>query len=250
MLLSLLSRDEQCAVCETTLHSFNGCILLSSRPLLTHPYVLLTCLGHCTVHERPIQYHLSFRGKINAKHCKDCPQLFQMETRMSHICAVYDKISHRSVRGIQLIAHFPQKFPQIQMVCNPKKYPRLQIRFLENLPQVFFQQQKLQQASQLWYHFTLLDRSITAFEHPAGMGMSLGTQSCLPLLQCSIIMKALQRSSSKPLPFREARDLEAGKTSCHVRISRSSLQPTLLPSQLQHLPGYLQNQGHNAPDDC
>lgn len=61
----------------------------------------------------------------------------KVETRMSHICALYDGVSHSSVRGIQLIAHFPQMFPYIQMACNPKKYSRLQIRFLENLSQVF-----------------------------------------------------------------------------------------------------------------
>lgn len=55
------------------------------------------------------------------------------------------------------------------------------------------------------------------------MGMSLGTQrSHLPLCQCSIIMKALQCSSSKPFPFREARNLEIVKRSHHVRIGMSS----------------------------
>lgn len=99
-----------------------------------------------------------------------------------------------------------------------------------------------------WYHFTLLDISIIVFKDPVGMGMSLASRrSHLLLLWSSIIMKALQRSSSKPLPFREARNLDRGKISCHVRISMSSLWPTfecLLPSRLQQrlpLPRRLQN---------
>lgn len=61
-----------------------------------------------------------------------------------------------------------------------------------------------------WFHFILPDIRIIVFKHPVGMGMWSETQrSHLPLLlQCSVVMKALQRSSSKPLSFREARNLE------------------------------------------
>lgn len=140
---------------------------------------------------------------------------------MSRIRAVYDKAFHSNVRGIQFIARFPQMFPYIQTACNPKKHSRLQIRF-------FPKSSPAKVASAVYpakaqYRFTPLDISIIVFKHPVRMGVSLGTQrSHLPLLQYSIIMKALQCSSSKPFPFREARNLETRNVSCHVRISMSS----------------------------
>lgn len=68
---------------------------------------------------------------------KNVHKFSKTETKMLHIYAVYDKVSHSSVRGIQFIAHFSQMFPYIQTACNPKKRSRLRIRFLEILPQVF-----------------------------------------------------------------------------------------------------------------
>lgn len=117
LLLSLLNRDEQ----------WRHSIIFQ-----TTPYPLL-CFAHFTVHERPTQYHLSFRSKWMQIIAKTV-SFPNGEKDVIYVC---DEVSHSSVRGIQLIGHFPQMFPQIQTVCNPKKYSRLQIRFLENLSQVF-----------------------------------------------------------------------------------------------------------------
>lgn len=196
---------------------FNEGIPLFARPLLTHRYVLLTLLYM----RGPLS--VIFRGKWMQIIAKSVHK-FSKQRQGCHIhvlCMM--KFPTPVWEAFNLLHTFlicSHRFGQSAILRSTLGS---RLGFWKTFPK-YFPTTELTAGYPAVISFYSAWRSITVFEHPVGMGISIGIQRRhLPLLQCSVIMKALQHSSSKPLPFREARNLKAGKTSCHLRISKSSL---------------------------